>query len=85
MRFLRALVGRPQIDLKGATNILGSKWDDVLQSPTLEQLEPANSATPGSALAANGTYCFPSLVVVRSAFRAGCRFPRPEKPRSRNG
>lgn len=43
-----------QIELAGATNILGSKWDDVLQSPTLEQLNVPGSSGSSETLASQG-------------------------------
>lgn len=43
-----------QIELAGATNILGSKWDDVLQSPTLEKLNVAGPFGSAETLASQG-------------------------------
>ena len=35
-----------EINLAGATNILGSQWDNVATSPSLEQLPDAPGVTP---------------------------------------
>jgi hypothetical protein len=35
-----------EINLAGATNILGSQWDNVATSPSLEQLPDASGVTP---------------------------------------
>ncbi len=40
------------VDLRGATNLLGSRWDDITQRPALEALDPEALGAAGIAAAA---------------------------------